>query len=131
MGRFNQNLIDSGIMRAGEGLRPSPEGKRVVFEGEDRIVREGPFEATGELVAGFWLWEVKDMDEALAWARRCPNTMPDGGELEIRPLFEAEDFGETIQSSPAVRHVTQQSHAGSKATGNRCVLHGIRGKLPS
>lgn len=96
MGRYNQELIDAGIMRAGEGLRPSPEGKRVIFDGESRIVRDGPFEATSELVAGFWLWEVKDMDEALAWARRCPNTMPEGGELEIRPLFEAEDFGEAM-----------------------------------
>ena len=96
MGRYNQELIDAGIMRAGEGLRPSSEGKRVVFDGENRMVLNGPFEATSELVAGFWLWQVKDMDEALAWARRCPNTMPGGGELELRAVFETEDFGEAL-----------------------------------
>ena len=96
MGRYNQELVDAGIIRAGEGLRPSPEGKGVIFEGENRMVHDGPVTATSELVAGFWLWEVKDMDDALAWARRCLNTMPDGGELEIRPLMEAEDPGEAM-----------------------------------
>ena len=96
MGRYNQELIDAGILQAGEGLRPSSEGKRVIFEGEARTVQDGPFEATSELVAGFWIWQVKDMDEALAWAKRCPNTMPGGGELELRPIFEAEDFGEAM-----------------------------------
>lgn len=96
MGRFNQELIDAGVMQTGEGLRPSAEGKRVIFDGEQRRVVDGPFAAAGELVAGFWLWQVKDMDEALAWARRCPNTMPGGGELELRPLVEAEDFGEAM-----------------------------------
>lgn len=96
MGRYNQELIDAGILQAGEGLRPSSEGKRVLFDGETRAIQDGPFEATSELVAGFWIWEVKDMDEALAWAKRCPNTMPGGGELELRPIFEAEDFGEAM-----------------------------------
>ena len=96
MVRYNQELIDAGILQAGEGLKPSSEGKRVVFDGETRTVQDGPFEATSELVAGFWIWDVKDMDEALAWAKRCPNTMPGGGELELRPIFEAEDFGEAM-----------------------------------
>ncbi|MCY3719779.1 MAG: YciI family protein [Anaerolineaceae bacterium] len=106
MGHFNQELIDAGIMQAGEGLRPSSEGKRVIFDGETRTVQDGPFEATSELVAGFWIWEVKDMGEALAWARRCPNTMPGGGELELRPLFEAEDFGEAM--TPELREQEEQ-----------------------
>lgn len=96
MGQFNQELIDAGIMQAGEGLRPSSEGKRVIFDGETRTVQDSPFEATSELAAGFWIWQVKDMDGALAWARRCPNTMPGGGELELRPLYEATDFGESM-----------------------------------
>lgn len=106
MGDFNQELIDAGIMRAGEGLRPSSEGKRVIFDGETRTVQDGPFEATSELVAGFWIWQVKDMDEALAWAGRCPNTMPGGGELELRPLFEAADFGDAM--TPELRERKEQ-----------------------
>ncbi len=96
MGRFNQELVDAGIMRAGEGLKPSSQGKRVAFDGEKRTVLDGPFEAISELVAGYWLWEVEDMDEALAWARRCPNPMPGPGEIEIRPVYEMEDFGEAM-----------------------------------
>ncbi len=96
MGRFNQELIDEGIMRAGEGLRPSSQGKRVAFNGESRTVLDGPFEATSELVAGYWLWEVKDLDEALAWVKRCPNPMPGPGEIEIRPVYEMEDFGDAM-----------------------------------
>ena len=96
MGRFNEELVAAGIMLAGEGLHPSSKGKRVLFDGESRTVRDGPFAATNELVAGFWLWQVKDMDEALAWARRCPNPMPGPSELEIRPVFEAADFGEAL-----------------------------------
>lgn len=106
MGRYNQELIDAGILQAGEGLRPSSEGRRVVFDGETRTVQDGPFEATSELVAGFWIWQVKDMDEALAWAKRCPNTMPGGGELELRPIFEAEDFGEAM--TPDLRDQEEQ-----------------------
>jgi hypothetical protein len=96
MGRFNQELADAGILLAGEGLHPSARGKRVAFDGPGRAVIDGPFGATGELVAGFWLWQVKDMEEALAWAKRCPNPMPGPSEIELRPLFEAEDFGAAL-----------------------------------
>ena len=94
MGRYNEELVEAGVMLAGEGLKPSSQGKRVAFDGPDRAVIDGPFSATGELVAGFWLWEVKDMDEAVEWARRCPNPMPGPSEIEIRPLYEASDFGD-------------------------------------
>lgn len=92
MDKFNQELTAAGIMQAGEGLHPSSKGKRVLFDGAQRTVRDGPFAATSELVAGFWLWQVKDMDEALAWVRRCPNPMPGPSEIEIRPIYEASDF---------------------------------------
>lgn len=95
MGRFNEELVKAGVMLAGEGLHPSARGKRVRFAGGQRTVIDGPFAETKELVAGFWLWQVKSMEEALQWAKRCPNPMPDApeAELEIRPVFEAEDFG--------------------------------------
>jgi hypothetical protein len=96
MGRFNEELAKAGIMLAGEGLHPSSRGKRVAFDGDGRTVTDGPFEATGELVAGFWLWEVRDMDEAVEWVKRCPNPMPGPSEIEIRPVFEAADFGEAV-----------------------------------
>jgi hypothetical protein len=96
MGRFNQELAEAGILLAGEGLHPSRKGKRVAFDGASRTVIDGPFGATSELVAGFWLWRVKDMDEAMAWAKRCPNPMPGPSEIELRPLFEAEDFGAAL-----------------------------------
>ena len=94
MGRFNQELADAGILREGEGLRPSSDGKRVAFDGADRTVIDGPFSQTNELVAGFWLWEVADMAEAVEWAKRCPNPMPGPSEIEIRPLYELADFGD-------------------------------------
>ncbi len=94
MGKYNEELVKAGVMLAGEGLHPSSKGKRVVFSGGKKAVVDGPFAETKELVAGFWLWQVKSMEEALEWARRCPDPMP-GEEsiLEIRPVFEAEDFG--------------------------------------
>jgi hypothetical protein len=94
MGNYNQELINAGIMKAGEGLHPSSKGKRIRFDGASRTVVDGPFSATNELVAGFWLWEVKDMDEAVEWVKRCPNPMAGPSEIEIRRLFEAADFGE-------------------------------------
>lgn len=94
MGRFNEELIKAGIMQAGDGLKPSSQGKRVAFDGASRTVIDGPFAATNELVAGFWLWEVKNMDEAVAWVKRCPNPMPGPSEIEIRPLYEMADFAE-------------------------------------
>lgn len=92
MGKYNEALIEAGILKAGDGLKPSTQGKRVRFSGADRSVVDGPFAETKELVAGFWLWEVADMDEAVAWVKRCPNPMPGPSEIEIRPLYEASDF---------------------------------------
>jgi hypothetical protein len=94
MGRYNEELVKAGVMLAGEGLHPSAKGKRVVFSGGKKTVVDGPFSETKELIAGFWLWQVKSMEEALEWVRRCPEPMPDEeGTIEIRPVFEAEDFG--------------------------------------
>jgi len=93
MGAFNEELVKAGVMLAGEGLHPSAKGKRVRFSGRQRTVLDGPFTETKELVAGFWLWQVKSMEEAIEWVRRCPNPMPTESEIEIRPVFEAEDFG--------------------------------------
>lgn len=101
MGKYNEELVNAGIMLAGDGLHPSSKGKRVRFSGTERTVVDGPFAETKELIAGFWMWQVKSMDEAVEWARRCPNPMNDGGELELRPVFEAEDFGE--QLTPELR----------------------------
>jgi hypothetical protein len=92
MGKFNEELVKAGIMLAGEGLHPSSKGVRVRFSGAKRTVTDGPFAETKELVAGFWIWKVKSMDEAIEWVKRCPNPMPGESEIEIRPLFETEDF---------------------------------------
>jgi len=93
MGKFNEELVDAGIMLAGEGLHPSSKGARVRFSGKNRTVIDGPFAETKELVAGYWLWQVKDLDEAIEWVKRCPNPMEGESEIEIRQVFEAEDFG--------------------------------------
>lgn len=92
MGRYNEELVDAGIMKGGDGLHPSSKAKRIGFEGARRMVIDGPFTETKELVAGYWLWEVRDMDEAVEWAKRCPNPMTGYSEIEIRPLFEMSDF---------------------------------------
>lgn len=92
MGRFNDALREAGVLIDGDGLRPSSDGKRVAFDGAGRTVVDGPFLPARELVAGYWLWEVRDMDEAVAWVKRCPNPMPGPSEIEIRPLYEAADF---------------------------------------
>ena len=92
MGKFNDELQKAGILRAADGLTPSSKGKRVAFDGPNRLVTDGPFAETKELIAGFWLWEVKDMDEAVTWVKRCPNPMPGPSEIEIRPLYEMADF---------------------------------------
>ena len=93
MGAYNEELVRAGVMLAGEGLHPSSKAKRVRFAGTDRTVIDGPFAETKELIAGFWLWQVGSMDEAVAWLRRCPNPHPEDCEVEIRPVFEASDFG--------------------------------------
>jgi hypothetical protein len=96
MGKFNEQLVNAGIMLDGDGLKPSSAGKRVAFDGASRQVIDGPFAETRELVAGYWVWEVKDMAEAVEWVKRCPNPMPGPSEIEIRPFFEAADFGEAF-----------------------------------
>ncbi len=92
MGKFNEELVKAGVMLAGDGLKPSSQGKRIAFDGPGRSVIDGPFGHARELVAGFWLWDVKDMDEAVAWVKRCPNPMPGPSEIEIRPVYEMADF---------------------------------------
>jgi hypothetical protein len=93
MGAFNEELVKAGVMLAGEGLHPSSKGVRVKFSGTKRTVVDGPFTETKELIAGFWLWQVRSMQEAIEWLRRCPNPHPGESEIEVRPVFEAEDFG--------------------------------------
>ena len=96
MMRYNEELVKAGVMLAGDGLKPSREGARVVFSGERRSVVDGPFAETRELVAGFWIWQVKSLDEAIEWVKRCPNPMPGESIIEIRPIFEMEDFGDNV-----------------------------------
>ena len=93
MGNYNEELVNAGIMQAGEGLHPSSKGKRIRFANGQTSVIDGPFGATSELIAGFWLWKVQSMDEAVQWAKRCPNPEGEDFELELRPIFETEDFG--------------------------------------
>jgi len=97
MGKFNEELTKAGIMKAGDGLRPSSKGARVRFSGKQRTVVDGPFAETKELVAGFWIWEVKSLQEAIEWVKRCPNPMPTDSEIEIRPFYEAEDFAQLLK----------------------------------
>jgi hypothetical protein len=101
MGKYNEELVQAGIMLAGEGLHPSRKGVRMRFEGRKRDVIDGPFADTKELIAGFWLWQVRDMAEAIEWLRRCPNPMAGPSEIELRPVFEADDFG--AEFTPALR----------------------------
>lgn len=104
MGKYNEELAKAGIMKGGDGLHASSKGKRIAFDGASRMVYDGPFAETKELVAGFWLWEVKDMDEAVAWAKRCPNPMPGPSELEIRPIIEMEHFAEIMTPEAEAIH---------------------------
>jgi hypothetical protein len=103
MGRYNEELVKAGIMLAGAGLKPTTQAKRIAFNGPGRTVIDGPFAETRELVAGFWLWEVKDMDEAVAWVKRCPNPMLGPSEIEIRPFYEMEDLAGVL--TPEVARV--------------------------
>ena len=96
MGKYNEELIKAGIMLAGDGLKPSRFGKRIHFDGAKRSVTDGPFAETKELVAGYWIWQVRSIEEAVEWAKRCPNPMPGPSDLEIRPIWESEDFGPEI-----------------------------------
>ena len=118
MGQFNEELVKAGIMLAGEGLHPTSQGKRVRFSGGKRTVIDGPFAETKELIAGFWLWQVKSMDEAIEWVKRCPNPMPGTEpEIEIRPVFEAEDFGAEL--TPELREQEMRLRAQADELKNR------------
>jgi hypothetical protein len=109
MGKYNEELSKAGILLAGEGLHPSSKGARVRFSGDQRTVIDGPFAETKELIAGFWLWEVKSKQEAIDWLKRCPNPMPGESEVEIRQVFEAQDFGEAL--TPELREAEERMRA--------------------
>jgi hypothetical protein len=109
MGEFNEELVKAGVMLAGEGLHPSSRGVRIGFGGGERTVVDGPFAETKELIAGYWLLQVRDMDEAIEWIKRCPDPHEEGGEIEIRPVFEAEDFGEEL--TPELREQEERIRA--------------------
>ena len=109
MGQFNEELVNAGVMLDGEGLHPSSKGARVMFDGEKRTVINGPFPETKQLIAGFWMWRVKSMDEAIEWVRRCPNPTGTEAEIEIRPVFEAEDFG--AEFTPELREQEERLRA--------------------
>ena len=108
MGKYNEALIDAGIMVSGEGLHPSSRGKRVAFDGAERSVIDGPFPNISELVAGFWIWQVKDLEEAAEWVKRCPNPMPGPSEIEIRPILEIADFGDAMTPELADQEESQR-----------------------
>jgi hypothetical protein len=109
MGRYNEELVKAGIMLAGEGLHPTSRAARVRFSGNSRAVIDGPFTETKELIAGFWLWQVRDLDEAIEWVKRCPNPTGEDSEIEIRPVFEAEDFG--AEFTPELREQEERLRA--------------------
>ena len=109
MGKFNEELVKAGVMQAGEGLQPSSKGARVQFSGDKRTVVDGPFSETKELIAGFWLWQVKSKEEAIEWVKRCPNPTGDECEIEIRQIFEAEDFG--AEFTPELREQEERLRA--------------------
>ena len=109
MGAFNEELVKAGVMLDGDGLKPSAEGVRVRFSGSERMVIDGPFAETKELIAGYWIWQVESLDEAIGWVKRCPNPMGVESEVEIRPFFEAEDFGESF--TPELREQEERLRA--------------------
>jgi hypothetical protein len=109
MGKFNEELVKAGIMLDGEGLHPTSKGKRIKFSGTQRTVIDGPFAETKELIAGFWMWKVKSMDEAVEWVKRCPNSMGSESEIEIRQVFESEDFG--AEFTPELREQEERLRA--------------------
>jgi len=106
MGKYNEELVKAGVMLAGDGLQPSSKGKRVRFSGSKRAVIDGPFAETKELIAGYWIWQVRSIEEAVEWLKRCPNPMPGESEVEIRPVYEAADFGENF--TPELREKERQ-----------------------
>jgi hypothetical protein len=112
MGKYNEELVDAGVMKAGEGLHPSSKGKRVRFSGKDRTVIDGPFAETKELIAGFWIWELPSMADAVEWLKRCPNPHDVETEVEIRPIFEMEDFGEAMTDELKDQEARLRTKAG-------------------
>ena len=114
MGEFNAALVKAGIMLAGEGLKPSREGKRVRFSGKTRSVIDGPFAETRELVAGFWIWQVRSIEEAVEWVRRCPNPMLTDSDIEIRPIFGPEDFGEAMTPELKAQEADQRRRTDAR-----------------
>ena len=115
MGNFNEELVKAGVMLAGEGLQPTSKGARIRFSGKDRTVMDGPFTETKELIAGYWIWQVKSLDEAIAWVKRCPNPHNEDCDIEIRQVFEAEDFGEAF--TPELR---EQEERLREKTAAKC-----------
>lgn len=115
MGNYNEELVKAGIMLSGDGLKPSSQAKRVHFSGDKRSVTDGPFTETKELIAGFWIWEVKSMDEAIAWVKRCPNPMITDSDIDIRPIFSCEDFGDAL--TPELR--AQEERLMAEAAKNK------------
>ncbi|MBK1659118.1 YciI family protein [Paracraurococcus ruber] len=113
MGQFNAALAEAGLLVAGEGLKPTAEGRRVAFDGAERRLSEGPFAPAEAQVAGFWLWQVRDMEEAVAWARRCPNPMPGPSEIEIRPLYEMADFAPAMSPDQQAQDAALRQRAGA------------------
>jgi hypothetical protein len=111
---YNEELVKAGIMLAGDGLKPSSKGKRVRFSGSKRTVIDGPFTETKELVAGYWIWQVRSMEEAVEWLKRCPNPMPGDSEVEIRPFFEPADFGETFTPELQEQEARLRNHVAAK-----------------
>jgi hypothetical protein len=114
MGKFNEELVKAGVMLAGDGLQPTSKGKRVRFTGEKRIVIDGPFTETKELIAGYWLWQVRSMEEAIEWVKRCPNPHEGESEIEIRQVFEAEDFGSELTPELRKREEKMRAEVASK-----------------
>ena len=114
MGKFNEELVKAGVLLAADGLQPSSKGKRVRFNGEKRMVIDGPFAETKELIAGYWLWQVRSMEEAVQWVKRCPNPHPGESEIEIRQVFEAEDFGPELTPELRRREEHMRAEVASK-----------------
>jgi hypothetical protein len=117
MGNYNEELVKAGIMLAGEGLKASSKGKRVRFSGNKRTVIDGPFTETKELIAGYWIWQVRSMEEAVEWLKRCPNPMPGESDVEIRPVFEAADFGENCTSEAREQEERLREQIASRKVG--------------
>ncbi len=113
MGKYNEELVNAGVLLSGEGLQSSPRGVRVRFSGASRVVTDGPFAETNEVIAGFWMWKVKSMEEAIGWVKRCPNPMMEDSDIEIRPVFEADDFGEAF--TPELREQEERLRAHIEA----------------